>query len=380
MGARVISSVSIGVCICFMSMVFSGCWYDSDSVEFDDPGPEVDLFDFRGAHHDDDLPNIGQENLVSRDFINVIESENYGADWDCNDSCGCDCMDDYLKLLELAADYSDPITLEELERQIEAIESGEVREYQPPLSPFELKYKLTEILNIGFLVDGLDRRPLEVITISRHESEDYYERKLLFRDPWVGTFKGILLTPKGNGPFPGIIANHGHCDNAEGYMFEYRGSEFPSHGYAILMLTSRVFCTTIEEGSITRAMLLDGFTMLGIRHYETLLGLKYMRYLSQVDNGSIGLIGHSGGSVHGNVKVCIEDQFKAYVSDCESDYLGGHEDHMLDDFCPELWPYHKLINSFKGALVPVLQVPYGYANGMDEIFEFFDGHLKKEQE
>ena len=70
----------------------------------------------------------------------------------------------------------------------EAIEAGDFREL------------LLDLLNIRFLVEGIDERPLVVTTIGEEETDEYRERRLLFEDPFVGTFEALLLTPKTGGP------------------------------------------------------------------------------------------------------------------------------------------------------------------------------------
>jgi hypothetical protein len=43
---------------------------------------------------------------------------------------------------------------------------------------------------------------------------------------------------------------------------------------------------------------------------------------------------------------------------------------------PGLFPYNAQSDDFATSATPILQVPYGYANGMGEIFDFFDAHVK----
>jgi len=226
-------------------------------------------------------------------------------------------------------------------------------------------------MNIRFLRRKVNERLLEVITVGKSETSEYFEKELLFVDPFVGVFKGILLTPKTKGPHPGIVAIHGHYDNAEIYRDGYGGSEYPSQGFAILMLTMRIDCADTSENQFTYDFLLGGFTAMGIRSYETILGLKYLRYIPEVDEDRIGLIGHSGGSCASNLTIRVETKFKAFVSDYLGTYYNFFDGVAIDETTPDLYPYHLLINDFSTSSIPILKVPYGYSNGMDEIFEFF---------
>jgi dipeptidyl aminopeptidase/acylaminoacyl peptidase len=122
--------------------------------------------------------------------------------------------------------------------------------------------------------------------------------------------------------------------------------------------------------------LLRGFNLVGLRVYETLLGLKYLRSRPEVDPDRVGLIGHSGGSSASNLTVRLESAVRAYVSDCAVDWFKSSDFELYHcETAPALFPYHEVINDFATAPVPVKAVPYGYPNGMAEIFDFFDQHL-----
>lgn len=146
------------------------------------------------------------------------------------------------------------------------------------------------------------------------------------------------------------------------------------------MLTMRAMGSGLEalvEHAVSRELLLDGFTRMGLRVYETFLGLKYLRYLPAVASERIGLIGHSGGSSTGNLTVRLDPGVSAYVSDHTVDYAEWVPFFRVYhcETVPELYPYSLLINDFETGSVPVKTVPYGYTGRMGEIFDFFDRHL-----
>ena len=253
-------------------------------------------------------------------LYNVIEEEDLGTKWDC--ARPIVCIEDSRRFIDRAQPYSHPITLEDLHEQIGSVEDGEVDVITDPASVKDIGKEIIDILNIRFLLEGINQRPLRATTIRKIETADFFEKDLLFHDPFLGTFEGILMVPKGEGPFPGIVAIHGHNDSARKYRDRYHGREYPAHGYAILMLTMRAmgFDLLNREHSISKELLLNGFTLIGLRIYETLLGTKYLRYLPEVLSECIFLIGHSGGSSASNLTIRVEKGFSAYVSDYTHDY------------------------------------------------------------
>lgn len=292
------------------------------------------------------------------------------------DDPGAD-IDDYQTFVQLAREYADPISVKDIRRQLNEIAAGAV-EIIPSLDPGDnLGETIAEVLNIGFLLERINERLLVVTAIEITETKDYVERHLLFEDPWVGVFEGYLLTPNGDGPFPGVVAIHGHFEDAAAYRDNYHGIEYPINGHAILMLTMRAMDNDAYERDISLELLTNGFTLMGLRAYETLLGVKYLRYLSTVDEKRIGLIGHSGGSAACNLTVRLDAGIGAYVSDMVSEYAEWwpDQDFIHCETIPELYPYHELVNDFSTGITPILTVPYAYENSMEEIFSFFDETL-----
>ncbi|MDP8254485.1 MAG: hypothetical protein P9M14_01925 [Candidatus Alcyoniella australis] len=335
----------------------------------------------RGASTDDDDSNDDDDDSGDDDEVQcpnqycVFEDEDLDADWDCIEQHTC--VDDYLTFVQIAAEHGAPVSSEELDQQLEQIELGQVDVLDQLPPGQELGELIVEQANVGFLRQGINQRPLYVTVIRRDQTARYYERELLLADPYVGTFKAILLIPKyKDEPFPAVLALHGHNDAPAVFRDDYGGASYPDHGYAILMLASRAMAGGQSEDLVTRSMLQGGFTLIGVRGYEALLGLKYLQYLEQVDNDGIGLIGHSGGSVAGNLLVRHEPGFKAYVSDCFGEYYAVDNGLLQDETAPALYPYHELINEPESCLTPIYQSPYGFYGEMDQIFQFFDEHLK----
>jgi hypothetical protein len=231
-------------------------------------------------------------------------------------------------------------------------------------------------------------RPLEVRS-SESDAGATVERTLTLTDPFVGDLHAILLLPKGAGPFPAVIALHGHGDRAEVYRDEHHGRDYPAHGLALLMLTFRGMNIDVYEHQATQTLMANGLHLMGMRVYEALLGLQYLRSLPEIDPQRIGLIGHSGGSSTGNLVVRLEPAFQAYVSDHQVDYLSSDPDEAYHcETVPGLYPLHNLVNDLATAPMPVLVVRYSHGRRhplklfgrdqreADEILAFFEAHLK----
>jgi hypothetical protein len=306
---------------------------------------------------------------------NISISEDPGADWACAEAGNCAA--DYLAFPEKAAQWRRPVSEADLEGSLQDIAAGKVEVLDGAVAPDELRNAILDNLNMRFLVEGMEGRALAVKIASDLDTGEYRETELLFEDPFVGTFKGILLRPKRGGVFPGIVAVHGHGDVAAVYRDRYHGAEYPGRGYAILMLTMRAMNIDDDEHSVTMALLVEGFNLIALRAYETMLGISFMRCLSEVDPDRIGLIGHSGGSSTGNLVVRIDPRVQAYVSDHQVNwYSSGEGEPYHCETAPALYPWHKRINDFSTSQTPVLQVVYGYLSGMGEIWRFFAEKLR----
>jgi len=358
---------------------------DADDASDDDlgpnPGGDDDAASDDDATDDDASDDDASDDDTDANEYNVTEKADLGALWDCQ---GIDqqCTDDYLHFIDLAQKYAHPISQQDLDAAIQADLNGEIQVLEGPYPEGQLRASVAGILNINFLINGIDQRALTVTTIAKTETDTYYERDLIFDDPYVGDFKAILLLPKGDGPFPAVVGVHGHASNAEDYRDNFHGNEYPAHGLAIIMPTLRAMGTGDPEDLVTRSLLLNGFTFQEIRVYETMLCLKYLKYLSIIDGKRLGLIGHSGGSIASNSTYLLDEDVKAYVTDCSSVYVDiDPEGRYLDGTVPELYPYHDLIRYFEDPTRPVITADYGYYNpftgesDMPWIFDFFHEYL-----
>jgi hypothetical protein len=306
------------------------------------------------------------------------------------------CNADYLQLSRRTDEWALPVdNCKGLHEQLAAMwEDGwdQPRPPIPDLSPEALRESIRDTLNISGLMDGdashpsLDARSLSVVTIGERESGGYKEWELVFEDPFVGTFHGLLLVPPGEGPFPAVLALPGHGESAAEHRDNRYGWLFPEEGYAVLILTTRAYDTGPAEHEATLSLLCGGFSTMTVRVYEALLALKFLRGRSEICNDRIGLIGHSGGSIALNLLVRLWPHARAYVSDLTAihfnvgDPLEGDEFGQIgDETHPGLARLSANINDFETLTTPILAVPYGYADGPVPIFEFFAQHMGLEE-
>ncbi|MFH1468907.1 MAG: hypothetical protein ABIO70_31265 [Pseudomonadota bacterium] len=326
----------------------------------------------------EDTGDSADTGMPPGDEFEIVEVE--GGAWP---ACERGCWEDYLDLGDRAPQCVVPHTHEELVAAMAAIDHREVDAYTTPVAPEKLQRRLMEILRLDCLEADLPARDLEVRVIERSTWEGFERLDLLFVDSYVGRFAGILLLPGGEGPFPAVVAIHGHGSWAEDYLTYFQGDLFPPQGVAILALDMRASEAGAVENDVSWSFLLDGFLFMGIRAYETRRALDYLRWRPDIDGERLGLIGHSGGASASNLTVRTDLELAAYVSDWSTEYWNEQCDPstfecILDEMAPDLYPQHLRIADFSTSPVPVLEVAYEAATttaGMEEILAFFAEHL-----
>jgi hypothetical protein len=284
------------------------------------------------------------------------------------------CIADYLALPSRVALIDPPLSGEEVDGLVEALDEARLR--AGPLVPGELEKAL------GF---GPLRAALGVPLAQVDTTDIAGGRALVFHDPLVGRLEGILLLPDGPGPFPAVLALHGHGDRAEVFVDRHHGRDYPVRGIALLAITLRGMNIDEHEHLAARELMRHGLQLIGVRAYEALRALAYLRSLPEIDARRTGLIGHSGGSSLGNLLVRLEPDLAAYVSDHAVDFRSsGWREPYHCETVPGLYPIHRQLNDLSRAGLPVLQVRYGYGRrklfGLDRresrrILDFFAGQL-----
>lgn len=323
----------------------------------------------------------------------ISEKESIGRVWSCAET-PYTCEADYLAFPDRARDWArPPEDCEALRLELQQMEVGEIPtpQHHGNLSTEALTNRLVDGTHIGFLLDGLAESPLSIEIISDQQVEPepggevseprYRQLELLIEDPFVATthpIQALLLLPEGPGPHPAVVAMPGHHELAADHRDRRYGKYFPQHGYALLILSPRAYGDEATEDHVSQTLLCEGFTFLGLRIYEALLGLRYLRWRPDIDANRVGLIGHSGGSVVLNALVRIDSTAGALVTDLTSQYLlfSNHPDandqtlclgecygtYLVDETAPGVFPYAQKINDFSTVSIPVLQLPYGYGD------------------
>jgi dienelactone hydrolase len=231
------------------------------------------------------------------------------------------------------------------------------------LSGRELRGKIEEALNIGFLLDGIGSRRIVASVRDRHEHSRFTEEHIAIVDDALGSLQASVLAPSnGVDVHPAVVGLHGHGDHAADFIRRYMGAELARAGYVVIVPWSRAMDCGAEEEAVSLRLLRDGFTLMGLRVYEALLALRYLRQRVDVDPEHIALLGHSGGSSTANLVVRVTDWVSAYVSDHEVDYRDLCDGRVHCETVPALSKVAADVDD-KGTLtIPFLQVPYGFAD------------------
>jgi hypothetical protein len=280
------------------------------------------------------------------------------------------CADDYFAFPDRASDHARPRTVEELQEAIEGMLAGSAP-LDEPTDPGLLAGALSDALNLDFLLDGLHQRPLEVRTIRITDLGDVDQLELLFVDPLVGTFRGVLRLPDGVDWRQPILGMHGHATEAADIFDSYGGAELAEAGHPVLALDLRVNYADALEDEVQRHLLLSGFSLLQIRIYEAFLGLKYLRARGDMDP-AFGAIAHSGGAGAMNIAIRLNPGIAAYAFDNTADYdCWLEDDRLLDDSVPEVHPYRALINDASTASPRLFESDYGFPDAPASLLAFF---------
>jgi carboxymethylenebutenolidase len=129
--------------------------------------------------------------------------------------------------------------------------------------------------------------------------------------------RGLLWRPRGPGPFPAILFNHGSgrtlrdLERLGPYERQAAvlGSVFASHGFVFLYLFRRGVGLSADQGTSSVILMESAFTAHGqdarnalqLQLLETELidaraGLAFLRTLAQVDARNVAVVGHSFGA------------------------------------------------------------------------------------
>jgi len=303
--------------------------------------------------------------------LNVVERTNHALSYEYSVAA-------YYDLPSAPGTPSEQLSEEEIETELESLDFECTPEIcHLSISPHDLRDYIIEELGIAFLLEGLNQRELLVIETDEKTNSAYVEKLLLFQDEYVGDMEVILLVPPDtSSPHPAIVGLHGHGGDGDAFRDEYMGSMLAASGYVVIMPSFRAMDLEDEEPDVTLWLMRHGLTLMGIRVYETLLLLKYLRFLEMVDNDRIGLLAHSGGNAVAALVVRISNSVAVRVVDYVSDYLNFYEGHAHCETIPGLYLVQHWINDESTAGIPMLRVPYEFDPMRQHINAFFDEHLR----
>lgn len=295
------------------------------------------------------------------------------------DACGSGCENAYVAFAHSYSGNGMPVSETELARRLVAADAA------PPARPLgldaeALRSGIIRELNIGFMLDGLDRRELAVAVLHESRRASSVRRKLMFWDPISGSFEATLFLPDGPGPHPAVLGLHGHRHNDARFAREFFGEQLADEGFAVLIPRLRALDCSRNENRIAHELLRRGFTLMGLHVYEALLMVKYLDSLGPVDGSRIGVLGHSGGSSLANVLVRVSDRFTGVVVDHQVDFRDRCGPHGLHcETVPGMFPLSADVNDRSTLAIPWLKLPYKYPTEEDRraVMDFFDRYLRR---
>ena len=302
--------------------------------------------------------------------LNVIEETNFDLDnkIDQND------ISAYEEFIIKNQQHAKPISWVEFLNKLEKAGS-ELGFYPPGKTSKDLKKTIIEELNIGFLLSDLNQRELLVTITNIIQDENYIENELIFTDPNVGSFSVLLLIPNEKKDlYPAIIGLHGHAGNYNSLKDSYGGKELAQAGFVVIMPSFRAMdCLGHPEEIITQKLIKSGFTLMGIRIYETFLLEKYLKYKDFIDK--IGIMGHSGGSDTAYLASIINTDFAALAFDFypKPDSLCDGKIHC--ETLPGLAYYKQQINDPSTLKIPSKKFDYSFPGDKQDLIQFFKENL-----
>ena len=349
---------------------------DDDATEDDDDATPADDDDATPTDDDDasvDDPSCddGAEQLA----VEIVEEP--GRLPLCGDLHPWLCIDGYDPFLDHpeAQLHADPVEdCGALEQELLAEVEVEVELEELP-EGVGLGEEILDRSGLGWLFEdeAFVARPLRVAVTGSEQRTSatgahYRQLELLLEDEFIGEVQALLLLPPGPGPFPTVLALPGHIEGPEEHRDRRFGQFFPEHGVALLIVALRAYEQPWDH-ELSLQFRCHGYHLMTFRAYEAMVALKYLLASPLACNSRLGLIGHSGGSITGNLLIRFAGApIQAFVSDAASGYFNIEEAGLpelpLAMDCEHLVSLAAIssdINDLDDAPMPAKLVPYAYA-------------------
>ncbi|MCH1867691.1 S9 family peptidase [Nocardioides sp. CFH 31398] len=192
---------------------------------------------------------------------------------------------------------------------------------EPALPPVDSPVSLPAVMREEARgeLDGSRLRQVEVI-----EETDAYTRAIVTYESRDLTVSGVLLRPRGRGPFPGVVLNHGYIEPsvyAPGQGMAREQDYLARAGYAVLHTDYR------GHASGDPASDLDRESRLGYAR-DAVTAVRSLAREPYVDADRLGMVGRSmGGGVTLSALVVAPDLVDAAVvhASVSSDYVDNLE-------------------------------------------------------
>ncbi|OGS13262.1 MAG: hypothetical protein A2234_03215 [Elusimicrobia bacterium RIFOXYA2_FULL_58_8] len=282
----------------------------------------------------------------------------------------------YLNFIERNKRHSVPVTTAAFQESFQA--ASEFLKKNPHGKVVkDLRGRIIRELHIAFLLNALDSRELTVKTLYSRTHSGYTEKKISLTDPQAGEFFALLLFPdKAAAQYPAIVGLHGHGGAPDTGI----GIAMAREGFAVALIYFRAMNGGRAEKTSTEKLYANGFTLMGLRVYETLLLVKYLKSAGFIDPGRIGIMGHSGGTSVARLVSWLNPGFYAAAYDMRVSFLRRFEDRPEGVHCetiPALAYYDPQINDLAALPFYAREFRYGYAGPGEqrELVRFFKDNL-----
>ena len=189
------------------------------------------------------------------------------------------------------------------------------------------------------------------------------------------TSYGILFLPKGNGPFPLIISQHGGLGTPElcsGFFGSANYNDMTRRvlrkGFAVfapqLLLWGEQFGPKFDREHIDMELKQLGGSITALEIFKVMRSLDYLLSRTDIDKNKVGMMGLSYGGFYTLFTAAVDIRIKAALSSCFFNNRYVYDSHD--------WIWFNSANTFLDAEVCALICPrslYIEAGKTDDIFD-----------